>query len=111
MTDALPVILVSILNAVLHGGLCVVGFAFLKSMKNWAFVILLALCMAALSIASSFSTLMFQGWGRASQMIVPGGDLFAVVGLPMVVTATVTMLIIMSAAYALFVEPGKHKND
>jgi hypothetical protein len=111
MADAFPVILVSIFNAVLHGGIYVVGFAILKSIRNWGLVVLLALGMATLSVAATFSTLMFQGWERASQMIVPGGELFAAVGLPMVITATVSMLIILTAAYGLFVEPGKHKND
>jgi hypothetical protein len=110
MIEALPVVLVNILTAVLHGGLIVAGFAILKQLKSWILVLVLSLCMALFSIVMSFGAFLLQGWERASQMIVPGGELFAVVALPMIVNALISMLIIMTAAYALLVEPGNRKN-
>lgn len=110
MIEALPVILVNILTAVLHGGLIVAGFAILKQIKSWILVLVLSLGMALFSIAMSFGAFLLQGWERASQMIIPGGDLFAVVALPMIFNALISMMIIMTAAYAFFVEPGNKNN-
>jgi hypothetical protein len=108
--EALPAIFFNILTAILHGGLIVAGFAILKQIKSWLLVVLLALGMALFSIAMSFAAFLFQGWERASQMIVPGGELFAAIGLPMIFNALISMLIVTSAAYAFFVEPGNRKN-
>jgi hypothetical protein len=110
MTDALAAIMFNILVAVLHGGLIVAGFAILKQIKSWLLVLVLSLGMALFSILMSFAAYLLQGWERASQMIVPGGELFAVVALPMMFNALISMLIIMTAAYALLVEPGNRKN-
>jgi hypothetical protein len=110
MIEALPALAFSTLTAVLHGGLMVAGFAILKQIKSWALVVLLALGMAAISIAMSTAAILLQGWERASQIILPSGELFAAIALPMIVNALVSMLIIITAAYAFFVEPGNTKN-
>jgi hypothetical protein len=110
MFEVLPIIVFNTITALLHGGLIVAGFAILKRITSWAVVLLLAIGMAVSSVALSFAGFLLQGWEQASRMLLPGGDMFATVGLPTVLSATLSMLIIFTAAYGLFVQPGNEKN-
>jgi hypothetical protein len=110
MLEVLPAIFFNTLTAVLHAALIVIGFAILKHIKSWWLVVLLSLGLAVFSVAFSFAAFLVQGWERASQLVVPGGELFAAVGLPIIISALISILITLSAAYAFFVEPGIKKN-
>jgi hypothetical protein len=109
MNPALPVIFVTILSAGFYGLLLLAGFAILKQIKSWPLVFVLAFGMATVSIAMSSMAYLLQGWERAAAMFIPGGEYFAVVGLPMMINAVITMTIIMASAYGLFVASGKQR--
>jgi hypothetical protein len=110
MFAALPIVAVNVVSAVFHGLLLLAGFAILKKIKSWPRVFILALGLAIVSIALSLVGILLQGWERASTIIVPGGELFAFISLPIIINAVITMTITMAAVYGLFVVSGKYKS-
>jgi hypothetical protein len=110
MIEALPTILVQVFMTLFHGGLIVAGFAILRVIKSWPIVLLLALGLSVFSLCLTAVGFLLQGWDQASKFLLPGGDFFAVHTVPIIIGSLVTHLMIMSAAYAFFVEPGNRKN-
>jgi hypothetical protein len=110
MLEALPAILVQMFMAILHGGLTVAGFAILRVIKSWPVVFLLSLGLSVFSLCLTAAGFLLQGWDQASKFLLPDGDFFAVHTVPIIIASVLTNLMIMSAAYAFFVEPGNRKN-
>jgi hypothetical protein len=110
MFEALPAILVQVFMTLLHGGVTVAGFAVLRVIKSWPIVWLLALGLSIFSLLFTAFSFLMQGWDQASKFLLPGGDLFFFHTLPIVIGSVLANLMIMSAAYAFFVEPGNRKN-
>jgi hypothetical protein len=110
MADALPIFVFNFISSIFHGLIFVLGFVLLKYAKNWLSVLGLVLGVIAVSVCLTLATFFFQGAERAWSMMVPGGEMFAVMGLPVIISAVISTMMIMFSAYILFVEPGNQKN-
>ncbi len=110
MVDAFPIVVFNVLSSLFHGLLFVVGFILLKHAKNWLSVLGLVLALITTNVLLTFATFFLQGSERAWSMMSPGGEMFAIMGLPVIISAAISTMMIMFSAYILFVEPGNQKN-
>ncbi len=108
--DALPSILFSAFTSIIYSGLMIAGLMLVKSAKSWAHVAATALGVAAFVLAMNFGTHLLQGWERAKSMMLPGGEMFSFIGLPIVINSFITITALFCAVYGLFVLPGREKN-
>jgi hypothetical protein len=108
--EALPAIIVQVIMSLLHAGVTVAGFAILRAIRSWPIVFVLALGLSALSLALTAGGFLMQGWEQASKFLLPSGELFAFHTLPIAIGSILTNVLVMSAAYAFFVEPGNRKH-
>jgi hypothetical protein len=110
MFEALPGIAVQVFMALIHGGVTVSGLAILKAIRNWPMVLLLSFGMSILSISLTAVSFLLQGWPQASEFLLPGGQFFLFHTLPLIIGTLLTNILVMCAAYALFVEPGNREH-
>jgi hypothetical protein len=107
LVEILPLLLSSLIGTAVHAGVFIVGLMLLKQAKGWGMVAAIGVGVALLNSALTMVTYLLQGWDRASQMIMPSGEMFTFVTLPMIITTVMFTLMTMLAVYGLFVEPGK----
>jgi hypothetical protein len=107
LLETLPFLMSQFVGTAIHAGVFIIGLMLLKQASGWGVVAAIAVGVALLNSALTMVSYLLQGWERASQMILPSGDMFAFVTLPMAIGTVIFTLMTMFAAYGLFVEPGK----
>jgi hypothetical protein len=107
IVDSLPHLLLNVFGFAVHAGIFIVGLMLLQRVNSWGAAVAIALGVTVVNIALSLASYMLQGWERASQLILPSGDMFPFVTLPMIIGTAISTLMMMMAVYGLFVEPGK----
>jgi hypothetical protein len=107
LLETLPFMLSQFVGTAIHAGVFILGLMLVKQASGWGVATAIAIGVALLNSALTMVSYLLQGWERASQMILPSGDMFAFVTIPMVIGTIIFTLMTMLAAYGLFVESGK----
>jgi hypothetical protein len=107
LLETLPFWLSQFVGTAIHAGVFIIGLMLVKQASGWGLVAAIAIGVALLKSALTMVSYLLQGWERALQMILPSGDMFAFVTIPMVIGNVIFTLMTMLAAYGMFVEPGK----
>jgi hypothetical protein len=105
--ESLPNLLLNVASFAVHAGVFIVGLMLLQRVKSWGAAVGIASGVIVVNVLLSLATYLLQGWERASQLILPSGDMFPFVTLPMILGTAISTLMTMLAVYGLFVEPRK----
>jgi hypothetical protein len=108
--EALVPLAVTSVMALIHAAIVVAGIMLVKSARSWAVVFLIAAGVIIFSVALSSAGFLLQGSERAASILLPGGEMFPFVFMPIVINAVISTVTIMCVVYSLFVEPGNQKH-
>jgi hypothetical protein len=106
-TESLPHLFLNVFGFAVHAGVFIVGLMLLQRASSWGAAVAIASGVIVVNVLLSLASFLVQGWERALQLILPSGDMFSFVTLPMIIGTAISNLMTMLAVYGLFVEPRK----